>query len=83
MAASVQNLILTYHDINIVKDALRAAMNNAPDNNTYNMIDRLVKKLDHQHGQTYPAMEYPFWRKMCTTEKELMKLVLENKKANI
>ena len=62
MAASVQNLILTYHDINIVKDALRAAMNNAPDNNTYNMIDRLVEKLDHQQQQTYPAMEYPFWR---------------------
>ena len=62
MAASVQNLILTYHDINIVKDALRAAMSNAPDNNTYNMIDRLAKKLDHQQRQTYPAMEYPFWR---------------------
>ena len=83
MAASVQNLILTFEDINIVKDALRAAMSNTNDNNTYNMIDALVKKLDHQQGQTYPAMEYPFWRKMCTTEKELMKLVLENKKANI
>jgi len=80
MAASVQNFILNYQELNLVINSLRDKINNTHDENSRNELKRLQEKLHHQQGQTYPAMEYPFWRKLCTTEKELLKHTIENRK---
>ncbi len=83
MAASVQNFILDYQELNLVIYALRDAVDNTQDDNSRNELIRLQEKLYHQQGQSYPAMEYPYWRKLCTTEKELLKHTIENRKTTI
>ena len=80
MVASVHNFILNYQELNLVKESLGDKINNTHDENSRNELKRLQEKLHHQQGQTYPAMEYPFWRKLCTTEKELLKHTIENRK---